>query len=87
MSVQELKRLVEQALGTLKDAQRRTIQKVIFDGLTLREIAEQSRESYSAVRNHYYRGLDHLRATLEAQPVSAPGHSVLGIEEVRGGEA
>jgi len=87
MSVQELKRLVEQALGKLKEAQRRTIQKVIFDGLTLREIAEQSRESYSAVRNHYYRGLDQLRATLEAQPVSAPQQRVLEIEEVRGGEA
>ena len=85
MSVQELKRLVVQALGTLNEAQRRTIQKVIFDGLTLREIAEQSRETYSAVRNHYYRGLDNLRATLATQPVNIPEHRVLGIEEVSRG--
>jgi len=85
MSVQELKRLVAQALGTLNEAQRRTIQKVIFDGLTLREIAEQSRETYSAVRNHYYRGLDNLRATLATQPVNIPEHKVLGIEEVSRG--
>lgn len=85
MYVQELKRLVTQALGTLNEPQRRTIQKVIFDGFTLREIAEQSRETYSAVRNHYYRGLDHLRATLATQPVSVPEHRVLGIEEVSRG--
>jgi RNA polymerase sigma-70 factor, ECF subfamily len=85
MSVQELKRLVEQALGTLNEPQRRTIQKVIFDGLTLREISEQSGDSYSAVRNYYYRGLDHLRATLAEQPVRLAQHRVLGIEEVSGG--
>ena len=87
MSAQELRRLVEQVLGTLNEPQRLTIQKVIFDGLTLREIAEQSSESYSAVRNHYYRGLDHLRACLAAQPVSVSSHRVLGIEEVSRGEA
>ncbi|HXW17570.1 MAG TPA: sigma-70 family RNA polymerase sigma factor [Candidatus Acidoferrales bacterium] len=87
MSVQELKRLVEQALGTLKESQRHTIEKVIFEGLTLREIAERSGESYSAVRNHYYRGLNQLRACLAEQPVRISDHRVLGIEEVSGGEA
>jgi RNA polymerase sigma-70 factor, ECF subfamily len=87
MSIQELKRLVQEALGTLKPSQRRTIEKVIFEGLTLREIAEQSAESYSAVRNHYYRGLDHLRACLAARPVRISEHTVLDVEEVSRGEA
>jgi RNA polymerase sigma-70 factor, ECF subfamily len=87
MSIQELKRLVQEALGTLKQSQRRTIEKVIFEGMTLREIAEQSAESYSAVRNHYYRGLDHLRACLAARPVRIAEHVALDVEEVSGGEA
>src|SRR5262249_22444724 len=62
--VPELKQLVEELLGTLNDVQRRTIQRVIFEGLTLREVAEQTGESYSAVRNHYYRGLHQLRERL-----------------------
>src|SRR6266850_2310606 len=67
MPVQEIKQLVAEALGTLNEPQRQTIQRVIFEGLTLREVAEHTGESYSAVRNHYYRGLDHLRACLTSQ--------------------
>jgi RNA polymerase sigma-70 factor (ECF subfamily) len=42
MPVQEIKQLVEEALGTLNEPQRQTIQRVIFEGLTLREVAEHS---------------------------------------------
>jgi RNA polymerase sigma-70 factor, ECF subfamily len=66
--IPELKQLAEELLSTLNDVQRRTIERVIFEGLTLREVAEQTGESYSAVRNHYYRGLQHLRVCLTAQP-------------------
>src|SRR5260370_30000061 len=61
MPVQEIKQLVEEALGTLNEPQRQTIQRGVFEGLTLREVADHTGESCRAVRNHYYRGLDHLR--------------------------
>src|SRR6266481_3547527 len=64
MPAQELKQILDEALGNLREPQRRTVQKIIFEGLTLREAAEQSGETYSTVRNNYYRGLDHLRACL-----------------------
>jgi|SRR5579862_6939592 len=87
MPVPELKQLVEELLGTLNECQRRTIQKVIFEGLTLREVAEQNGESYSSVRNHYYRGLHHLRVCLTAQPERVPSEGVLGLGEVSRGSA
>jgi RNA polymerase sigma-70 factor, ECF subfamily len=86
----ELKRLVEELLGTLNDVQRRTIQRVIFEGLTLREVAEQSGESLSAVRNHYYRGLHHLRERLAAQPERTRSEGLAelgGLGEVSRGSA
>jgi len=87
MPVPELKQLVEELLGTLNECQRRTIQKVIFEGLTLREVAEQTGESYSSVRNHYYRGLHHLRACFAAQPERVRSEGVLGLGEVSRGSA
>jgi RNA polymerase sigma-70 factor (ECF subfamily) len=87
MPVQEIKQLVEQALSTLNEPQRLTIQSVIYEGLTLREVAEHTGESYSAVRNHYYRGLDHLRACLNPQSVTVRSEKVLPFGEVSRGEA
>ena len=90
IALPELKQLVEQLLSTLNDVQRRTIQRVIFEGLTLREVAEQNGESLSAVRNHYYRGLHHLRACLTAQPERARNEGVAelgGLGEVNRGSA
>lgn len=86
-SLPELKQLVEQLLSTLNDAQRSTIRSVIFEGLTLREVSEQTGESYSAVRNHYYRGLAHLRACLVAQREPVRSETVLGLGEVSRGRA
>jgi len=53
----------------------------------LREVAEQNGESYSSVRNHYYRGLHHLRVCLTAQPERVPSEGVLGLGEVSRGSA
>ncbi len=74
---QELNRLIEQALGSLKESERRTIRLVFFEGLTLKEVAERTEESFSNVRNHYYRGLDHLRACLAITPVALRAPRVL----------
>jgi len=79
MPAQELKQILDEALANLREPQRRTVQKVVFEGLTLREAAEQSGEAYSTVRNHYYRGLDHLRACLVPKPVPETSEGILGL--------
>jgi RNA polymerase sigma-70 factor (ECF subfamily) len=58
---QEAVELAHEVLATLSDSQQRTIRMVFFQGMTLKEVAEQTKESLSNVRNHYYRGLDRLR--------------------------
>jgi RNA polymerase sigma-70 factor (ECF subfamily) len=87
--VQEITQLVDQALGALNGPQRRTIQQVFFDGMTLKEVAEQNHESFSNVRNHYYRGLSRLRACLSRQPVALrkEREAILPFGEVRRDQA
>jgi len=84
---QELKQIVGQALKTLRGPQRRAVEKVIFEGLTLREVAEQTGETYNAVRNNYYRGLHHLRACLLPKPMPVLSEDILGLGEVSRGKA
>jgi RNA polymerase sigma-70 factor, ECF subfamily len=83
----EVKRLIEEVLGTLSEIQRRVIEKAIFEGLTMREIAEQGHGSLSSVRNHYYRGLDRLRDCLAPKPPRVRDEGVVPIREVNRGKA
>ena len=62
---QECRRFVHQALALLTEGQKRTIEMVHFEGLTLKEIAEKTEESFSNVRHHYYRGLAKLKMYLK----------------------
>lgn len=84
---QELKQVLEQALRTLPEMQKRAIERVIFEGLTLRDVAEQTGQTYSAVRNHYYRGLDRLRACLIPKPLAVANEGLLVLGEVSRGKA
>jgi RNA polymerase sigma-70 factor (ECF subfamily) len=64
---QEATRLASESLTLLNDQQREVLELVFFRELTLREIAEQTKQTFGSVRHHYYRGLkllrDHLSAT------------------------
>ncbi len=82
LAIQEAAQLVEEALGILNEPQRRTIQMVFFEGMTLKEVAEKTSESLSNVRNHYYRGLDRLRGYLSGQPAEFGHDTVIRIGEV-----
>jgi RNA polymerase sigma-70 factor (ECF subfamily) len=82
LAVQEAARLVEEALGILNEPQRRTIQMVFFEGMTLKEVAEHTTESLSNVRNHYYRGLDRLRLRLSTQSLKVGQDAGFTIREV-----
>lgn len=76
LQLQETSRLTTEALSSLPDSQRQTIELFFFEGLTLKEIASRKKETYSNVRHHYYRGLEHLRAHLQRS------HSQESIDKV-----
>lgn len=62
---QESSRLAAEALESLPEAQRQTIEMFFFQGLDFQEIARRRNEKFSNVRHHYYRGLQSLRSYLE----------------------
>lgn len=57
----ESQRLARQMLAKLDAAQRRVLELVFFEGLSMREAAEQTGCSLESVRHRYYRGMDKLR--------------------------
>ena len=67
----ELKRLLQEGLGTLGGAQKRVIELASYEGFTFKEIAEKTGESLVAVRHHYYRGLLKLRDFIARKPEMA----------------
>ena len=56
--------LLRSGIEQLNERERRTIEMVCFEGLTLREISERTREALANTRNYYYRGVKKLRALL-----------------------
>jgi RNA polymerase sigma-70 factor (ECF subfamily) len=63
--LQESSRLATEALESLPEAQRKTIEMFFFEGLDFKEIARRRNEKFSNVRHHYYRGLQRLRWYLD----------------------
>ena len=61
---EESKRLARQALNTLNGAQREVMELAYFRGFSLKEIAEQTGQTFGNVRHHYYRGLERMRSFL-----------------------
>lgn len=80
-ATQEVARMVEQILSMLNEPQRRAIQLVFFEGKTLREVAEETGEPLSSIRNHYYRGLDRLRLHV-LKPLELGTETVIPMREV-----
>jgi RNA polymerase sigma-70 factor (ECF subfamily) len=60
----ESSHLVKEALASLNGAQRRVLELAFYEGLTMREIAEKTGDSFDSVRHNYYRGLEKLRTLL-----------------------
>lgn len=61
---QEARALIAHGFEALSPMQRKVIELVCFEGLTMNEIATETGESFGNVRHHYYRGLDRLRSAL-----------------------
>jgi RNA polymerase sigma-70 factor (ECF subfamily) len=68
---------VKRALSHLNPVQRRVLHLAYFEGLSLKEIAASTGESFGNVRNHYYRGLSKLRLMI-AENERAQGSIVRG---------
>jgi RNA polymerase sigma-70 factor, ECF subfamily len=64
----ELKHLLRQGLATLSGSQKRVVELVSYDGLSMKEIADKTGDSLSNVRHHYYRGLQKLRSFVGRTP-------------------
>jgi len=65
LTFQEWRQVIQQGLATLNEKQRKTVELVCFQGLSLSEIAQRTKESLPNVRHHYYRGLQALRTFLQ----------------------
>ena len=64
LSSPETKELVRQSMAALSDAQKSVIEMACYEGLSMREIAERTGDSFVNVRHHYYRGLQKLRSLI-----------------------
>jgi RNA polymerase sigma-70 factor, ECF subfamily len=64
LSSPETKQLVRQSMNALSDMQKSVIEMACYEGLSMREIAEKTGDSFVNVRHHYYRGLKKLRSLI-----------------------
>ena len=64
LTSQESHRLARQMLGALDAAQRRVIELVYFEGLSMKDVAERTGDSFASVRHRYYRGISKMRALM-----------------------
>jgi RNA polymerase sigma-70 factor (ECF subfamily) len=59
--------LLEKLRNELSNEQMQTLELHFFEGLSFKEIAEKTGQSYGNVRNHYYRGIERLRTHIFPQ--------------------
>jgi RNA polymerase sigma-70 factor, ECF subfamily len=57
----EAREVIQRGLQALSPVQNRVLQMAYFEGLTMKEISDETGDSLGNVRHHYYRGLDKLR--------------------------
>jgi RNA polymerase sigma-70 factor (ECF subfamily) len=79
---QECARLIAEVLATLKEQQRKTIEMVFFQGLTLEDVAVRTGQTVSNVRHHYYRGLERLRTCIAGDDNSSRKKATVPFVEV-----
>jgi RNA polymerase sigma-70 factor (ECF subfamily) len=82
LSIYESQRLVKQILSTLDASQRKILELVFFEGLTLRDVAGRTGSSLESVRHRYYRSIDKLRRLMDEQrnQVAIPKRETIDAE-------
>jgi RNA polymerase sigma-70 factor, ECF subfamily len=63
----ETEALVRQSMSALSDTQKRVIELACYEGLSMKEIAARTGDSFVNVRHHYYRGLQKLRSFITGE--------------------
>jgi RNA polymerase sigma-70 factor, ECF subfamily len=81
LSVQEGSRFIQQMLDKVSSNQRRAIELIALQGLTLQEAAKAMDLSLAATRNHYYRGILALRAFCTNQPAEVEREQPITVED------
>jgi RNA polymerase sigma-70 factor, ECF subfamily len=59
---QEVRRLVQEVLGTLSEKKRRTVELVCLGGMSITEVAAMTGEPHGRLQHRYYRAIAKLRA-------------------------
>jgi RNA polymerase sigma-70 factor (ECF subfamily) len=72
LSSPETKALVRQSMNALSDKQKSVIELACYEGLSMREIADRTGDSFVNVRHHYYRGLQRLRSFISGRGDKKP---------------
>jgi RNA polymerase sigma-70 factor (ECF subfamily) len=72
LTSQESSRLARQMLGALDAGQRRVIELVYFEGLSMKDVAERTGDSFASVRHRYYRGISKMRALMQQKSGCEP---------------
>jgi RNA polymerase sigma-70 factor (ECF subfamily) len=72
LTSQESHRLARQMLGALDAGQRRVIELVYFEGLSMKDVAERTGDSFASVRHRYYRGISKMRALMRQKHGGEP---------------
>ena len=72
----ESAQFVREALANLSGPERKIIELAFYEGLTMREAANKTGDSFDSVRHHFYRGLRKLR-TIFAGEARGAGRTLL----------
>ncbi len=73
LTFEERHGMVVRALEFLSPKQRQAIRLIYFEGLLMKEVADQMGETIANVRHFYYRGIKKLR-TVIGNPATQPGN-------------
>jgi len=66
----ECERFMQEALACLSGKQRRILELAFYEGLSMREAAEITGETFDTVRHHFYRAIGNLRSIIHREPES-----------------
>ena len=75
----ESERFMQEALACLNHKQRRILELAFYEGLSMREAAEITGQSFDTVRHHFYRAIGNLRTIIHKGP---DGRITKSTEEV-----
>ena len=64
----ESERFMQEALACLNHKQRRILELAFYEGLSMREAAEITGQSFDTVRHHFYRAIGNLRSIIRRGP-------------------